>query len=62
MTDRVAVREWLSGLQARLVDEIESADGESSLPGPEPSSPIVRTGCPVAREKTTMRARRLSST
>jgi coproporphyrinogen III oxidase len=31
VTDRVAVREWLSGLQARLVDEIESADGVATF-------------------------------
>jgi coproporphyrinogen III oxidase len=31
VTDRVAVREWLSGLQARLVEAIELADGVASF-------------------------------
>jgi len=31
VTDRVAVREWLSGLQARLVDAIERADGVATF-------------------------------
>jgi coproporphyrinogen III oxidase len=31
VTDRVAVREWLSGLQARLVDAIERADGAATF-------------------------------
>ena len=31
MTDRVAVREWLSGLQERLVEAIERADGVASF-------------------------------